>query len=139
MTRDNLSIRPMTRAELDTAIEWAAAEGWNPGLHDADAYYAADPDGYFVALQGGELVASISAVKYSPEYAFMGFFIVRPQYRGGTWVLDWPSMASDTWGAPSPALTAYWSRQTTTEASGASKARTTTCAMRVSRTGRLLP
>ncbi len=78
MTRDNLTIRPMTRAELDTAIEWAAAEGWNPGLHDADAYYAADPDGYFVALQGGELVASISAVKYSPEYAFMGFFIVRP-------------------------------------------------------------
>ncbi|HLA33082.1 MAG TPA: GNAT family N-acetyltransferase, partial [Pseudomonas sp.] len=31
----------MTRAEVDLAIDWAAAEGWNPGLHDADCFYAA--------------------------------------------------------------------------------------------------
>ncbi len=74
----------MTRDDLDVAIEWAANEGWNPGLHDADAYFAADPGGYYMGLLNGEAVASVSAVKYSPEYAFMGFFIVKPEHRGGT-------------------------------------------------------
>ena len=83
MTADRFAVRTMTRAELDVAIGWAAAEGWNPGLHDADAYYAADPEGFFIGLLDGEPVASVSAVKYSPEYAFMGFFIVKPELRGG--------------------------------------------------------
>jgi hypothetical protein len=43
----------MHRDELDLAVEWAALEGWNPGLHDADAFYAADPDGFFVGLLDG--------------------------------------------------------------------------------------
>jgi hypothetical protein len=83
MAGGNLTIRGMTRSELDLAIEWAAVEGWNPGLHDADAYYASDPDGYFIGLIDGEPVGSVSAVKYSAEYAFMGFFIVKPELRGG--------------------------------------------------------
>ena len=83
MTSDKLIIRTMSRSELDLAIEWAAAEGWNPGLHDADAYYAADPGGYFIGLLGDEPVGSVSAVKYSPDYAFMGFFIVKSEHRGG--------------------------------------------------------
>jgi GNAT superfamily N-acetyltransferase len=80
---ENFVIRGMSRAELDTAIEWAAAEGWNPGLHDADAYYAADPAGYLIGLLDDVAVGSVSAVKYSPAYAFMGFFIVKPEHRGG--------------------------------------------------------
>ena len=51
MSRDDqsdLELRPMTRAELDLAIEWAAGEGWNPGLADADAFYAADPNGFLM-------------------------------------------------------------------------------------------
>ena len=84
MTGDGFEVRPMTRDELDVAIEWAAAEGWNPGRHDANAYYAVDPGGYFIGLLDGEPVASVSAVKYSPEYAFMGFFIVKPEHRGST-------------------------------------------------------
>ena len=36
--RSNLDIGVMTRGQLDTAIEWAAAEGWNPGLADADPF-----------------------------------------------------------------------------------------------------
>jgi predicted N-acetyltransferase YhbS len=81
---DGLVIRAMTREELDVAVEWAAAEGWNPGLHDADAYYASDPDGFLIGLRDGEPVGSVSAVKYSPAYGFMGFFIVKPALRGGT-------------------------------------------------------
>jgi len=33
-----LVVRPMSEAELDLALDWAGAEGWNPGLHDARCF-----------------------------------------------------------------------------------------------------
>ena len=72
----------MTRGELDTAIEWAAAEGWNPGLHDADSFWAADPGGFLLGLLESEPVATISAVRYGGHFGFVGFYIVRPEFRG---------------------------------------------------------
>jgi GNAT superfamily N-acetyltransferase len=78
----SLFIRPMTRAELDLGIEWAAQEGWNPGLHDADTFHAADPDGFLGAWLGGEPVGMVSAVHYGAGFGFLGFYIVRQPFRG---------------------------------------------------------
>jgi ribosomal protein S18 acetylase RimI-like enzyme len=75
-------IRVMTRAELDLAVDWAAHEGWNPGLDDARVFHAADPDGFFVGTLDGEPVASISLVAYDAAFAFLGFYVVKPQLRG---------------------------------------------------------
>lgn len=72
----------MSRRELDIAIDWAASEGWNPGLFDADCFYAADPNGFFIGLLGDEPVVTISAVKYGDSFGFIGFYIVKPEYRG---------------------------------------------------------
>jgi ribosomal protein S18 acetylase RimI-like enzyme len=74
--------RTMTRDECALAVEWAAREGWNPGLHDAATFHAADPQGFFVGVLAGEPVASISVVKYDPGFAFLGLYIVRPEWRG---------------------------------------------------------
>lgn len=82
MNTENLVIRPMTRQELEIGIDWAAAEGWNPGLHDADSFYAADPEGFLIGLLGDEPIGMISAVKYGSDFGFIGFYIVRPAYRG---------------------------------------------------------
>ncbi|MEN6336393.1 MAG: GNAT family N-acetyltransferase [Phycisphaerales bacterium] len=76
------TIRTMRRDELDIAVEWAAQEGWNPGLHDADAFYAADPDGFLIGLLDDEPVATISVVKYGRSFGFLGFYIVKPACRG---------------------------------------------------------
>ncbi len=75
-------IRPMTRLEVDLAIEWAAAAGWNPGLRDGDCFYKSDPAGFLVGLKGGEPVATLSAVKYGETFGFIGFYIVKPEHRG---------------------------------------------------------
>lgn len=81
MTGENLAVRRMTRGDLELAVEWAAAEGWNPGLHDADPFWAADSDGFFVAEVAGRRAGCISAVAYDCGFGFMGFYIVRPELR----------------------------------------------------------
>lgn len=79
-------VRQMTRAELDTAIEWARLEGWNPGLKDADIFWHADPMGYLALERIGvdgqsEMIGSGSTVSYDGKFGFMGFFIIRPDFR----------------------------------------------------------
>ena len=77
-----LTVRPMTDGDLDRVIAWAAAEGWNPGLDDAAPFRAVDPTGLLVGTIGGEPVASITVVRYPGDFAFLGFYIVRPEHRG---------------------------------------------------------
>lgn len=68
MQNQNYRIRPMHREEIDLAIEWAAAEGWNPGIHDRDCFYSADPGGFLVGLLDDEPIATLSAVKYGENF-----------------------------------------------------------------------
>lgn len=80
--KNSYIIRTMTRQEVNIAIYWAAEEGWNPGLYDADCFYAADPNAFLVGLLGDEPIATISAVKYGKSFGFLGFYMVKPEYRG---------------------------------------------------------
>ena len=75
-------IRNATAAEFETAVEWAAAEGWNPGLDDTPAFHAVDPDGFFMGFVDDRPVSSISVVRYGGAFGFLGFYIVHPDYRG---------------------------------------------------------
>jgi GNAT superfamily N-acetyltransferase len=77
-----LEIRQMSEPELVVALDWAAAEGWNPGLHDAACFYATDPAGFLAGVLDGELVASIFAVRYGAGFGFIGGYIVKPAWRG---------------------------------------------------------
>ncbi len=82
MRSPRYTIQPMTRQDLDLAIDWAAAEGWNPGLQDADCFYAADANGFLMGWLANQPVAAISVVKYGDRFGFLGFYIVRPEFRG---------------------------------------------------------
>ncbi len=75
-------IRPMRESELPAVIEWAAAEGWDPGRSDSGAFWAADPGGYLVASDESGLVGSVSVVRYDESFAFAGFFLARSDRRG---------------------------------------------------------
>lgn len=71
----------MSLEELKLAIQWAAEEGWRPGLHDADCFYPTDPGGFFVGLLNGEPIGCISSVAYGRSIGFMDLYIVRPGFR----------------------------------------------------------
>lgn len=79
---DGLRIRPMRPEEIPIAVNWAAAEGWNPGLADAGCFAAADPQGFFIGEFEGAPAATVSCVNYSGGFAFLGFYIVREDLRG---------------------------------------------------------
>lgn len=82
MLRMNCKIRALQRDEIRLAIDWAADEGWNPGLHDAESFHAADPEGFLVAEVEGVPVGCISAVAYGAGFGFIGLYIVAPAWRG---------------------------------------------------------
>ncbi|ATL32345.1 GNAT family N-acetyltransferase [Streptomyces formicae] len=75
----------VSRATLDdwrVVTGWAADEGWNPGLADAPSFFAQDPEGFFVGRVDGAPVSAVSVVNYGERYAFLGFYLVRPDLRG---------------------------------------------------------
>ncbi|MET4041205.1 GNAT family N-acetyltransferase [Bradyrhizobium sp. RT6a] len=78
----DLQIRNLRPEEIAIAVDWAAAEGWNPGLSDAVCFAIPDPNGFFVGEIDGEPVATISCVNYDDRFAFLGFYIVREGFRG---------------------------------------------------------
>src|SRR5450631_3267881 len=79
---NDLSIRTMRPDEISIAVNWAAAEGWNPGLADDACFAAVDPEGFLIGELDGALAATVSCVNYSASFAFLGFYIVREDLRG---------------------------------------------------------
>jgi len=79
---DEFTIRAMRPDEIALAADWAAAEGWNPGRDDAACFATVDPDGFLLGELDGAPAATISAVNYDDSFAFLGFYIVRPDLRG---------------------------------------------------------
>lgn len=75
-------IKTMRRPDIDIAIRWASLEGWNPGLNDAEAFYNADPSGFFGGFVSGVQVACVSSIAYDSSFGFLGLYIVKPGYRG---------------------------------------------------------
>src|SRR3954447_701322 len=77
----DLEIRNLRPEEIAIAVDWAAAEGWNPGLSDAACFAIPDPMGFFVGEIDGEPVATVSCVNYDNRFAFLGFYMVRSDFR----------------------------------------------------------
>ena len=61
MGDNGLVVRRMSEADLERALDWAAAEGWNPGLHDARCFQAADAQGKSGRLSRAILQMSVTA------------------------------------------------------------------------------
>ena len=57
----NVGARTAGEAELAMILDWARTEGWNPGLDDAPPFWAADPQGYFLAEVDGRFLPPLSS------------------------------------------------------------------------------
>lgn len=90
-------IRRLKSFEFPLAVEWAAIEGWNPGHADAEVFYNTDTEGFWGAFDKQGLAAVISAVQYSSDFGFVGFYICRPDRRGsGLGYRLWQTVLEDS-------------------------------------------
>ncbi|HWQ19247.1 MAG TPA: GNAT family N-acetyltransferase [Methanotrichaceae archaeon] len=71
----------MTRPDVQIGQDWAAKEGWNPGRYDADSFYSADPDGFFLGEIDGLPIGCISAVRHDDSFGFLGCYFIVPEFR----------------------------------------------------------
>ena len=81
MSVDAFQVRVMRAQDIALALDWAAAEGWNPGLADAACFATADPEGFLLGEIAGLPAATIWVVNYDEQFAFLGGYIVRPDLR----------------------------------------------------------
>jgi GNAT superfamily N-acetyltransferase len=76
------SMRHLCLYEFKKIIDiWAVKEGWNPGLYEYLPFFIACPQGHTGLFFDNKLIASLSAVRYSKDLAFLGLYIVDPDYR----------------------------------------------------------
>jgi GNAT superfamily N-acetyltransferase len=97
-------IERMSLSGVETAIDWAAREGWNPGLNDAQCFYAIDHDGFFRGVLDGKTIATGAAPIYDGKFAFVGLYIVEPAYRGKGYGLELTKAMLDYIGMRNAAL-----------------------------------
>ncbi|MBT5569709.1 MAG: GNAT family N-acetyltransferase [Alphaproteobacteria bacterium] len=103
MLPDGLTFERASRDDVDTMVDWAAREGWNPGTLDGESFHAADPNGFWLARMDDQMVACMSLVTYSADFAFLGFYIADPAFRGqgigyGLWQTALNTCSSNTIG-----------------------------------------
>jgi GNAT superfamily N-acetyltransferase len=79
---NTFTIRTMRPAEISLVVDWAAAEGWNPGTADAACFASVDAEGFLIGELDGAPAATVSCVNYDERFAFLGFYIVRADLRG---------------------------------------------------------
>ena len=113
-----LQIRPMLASDIPIAIEWAATEGWNPGLNDAACFATVDTHGFLIGELDGEPAATISCVNYDPRFPLLGFYIVRQDLRGRGYGLQIRNEAIRHAGARAIGLDGVVAQQRNYERSG---------------------
>lgn len=87
---EGYEIGAMTRSEVAVLESWAAAEQWNPGLHDMEVAWGFDAAAFIALRKDGELVGGGAIMSYDGKAGFMGLFIMRPDQRGrGLGTLLW--------------------------------------------------
>lgn len=72
---------PIQFAQLKIVLQWAADEGWNPGINDAEIFWHTDPQAFYGIFYAGKLIGGGAIVQYNQQFGFMGLFIVLPEYR----------------------------------------------------------
>lgn len=115
---ENFTISIMSKDEVEIAMNWAAKEGWNPGIEDADTFYAADTTGFLVGKIDNAPIATISAVKYGASFGFVGLYIVKEEFRGKGYGLKIWQHAIDTLGGRNIGLDGVVAQQDNYKKSG---------------------
>ncbi len=78
---NNLQFKTLGIEGVQKLISWAKDEGWNPGIEDAKAFYATDPNAFIGCFLKDEMIGGGAIVSYEGNFGFMGLFILKSEFR----------------------------------------------------------
>lgn len=76
------ALRVVSNRDSGLAHENELAEGWRREPQELAWRFAADPEGHFVAREGGEVLGTASCLAYEGGLAWVGGMVVKPTARG---------------------------------------------------------
>ncbi|MEQ9409939.1 MAG: GNAT family N-acetyltransferase [Fuerstiella sp.] len=76
-----VTIRPFDTDDLSAAFELSSAEGWNQTLRDWQRLIEYDPVGCFAAVDGDQLVGTVTTTRYGTRLAWIGMMLVASTHR----------------------------------------------------------
>jgi ribosomal protein S18 acetylase RimI-like enzyme len=77
----NVSVRPLTVADLRFASQVRALAGWNQTEADWRGYLEFEPEGCFIAEAGGKPAGTATAIRYGEKFGWIGMVLVHPEAR----------------------------------------------------------
>ncbi|MBW3041804.1 GNAT family N-acetyltransferase [Prochlorococcus marinus] len=77
-----LSIKPLSKADIDFVTEISRKEGFAPGVGDLGIYQNTDSQGLWVGWLNDTPIGCIAGVRYNENYGFLGLFLVIEKFRG---------------------------------------------------------
>ena len=81
MTPNSFSIRLLNPSDLPAAMRLKQAAGWNQTLKDWERLLSLAPDACFGVDIGGTLAATMTAISYGRELAWIGMALTAPEFR----------------------------------------------------------
>jgi len=81
MNEYDVTIRPMTPADIPAGMRLKDLAGWNQTENDWRLFLDMSPDGCFVAEKGGQVVGMITTADYGGVVAWIGMMLVDPDHR----------------------------------------------------------
>lgn len=77
-----LTIRPLTAADVDFALALKDRAGWNQLRADWLRLIALDPEGCFLAETDGQPAGTATTIRYGDQVGWIGMLVVVPELRG---------------------------------------------------------
>jgi len=77
-----VGFRSMRGDDIETGLRLCRASGWNQTRRDWEMFLKLSPDGCRVAVKDGQLIGTVTTVRYENRFAWIGMVLVDPAQRG---------------------------------------------------------
>ncbi len=76
-----INVEVLNRTHIDSAMQLVEREGWNQLPSDWERVIDLEPEGCFCAMQGQQLVGTVTTTRYGDRLAWIGMMLVDDCYR----------------------------------------------------------
>ncbi len=77
-----MEMRQMEPGDIDAGLRFCRASGWNQTAADWRCFLRANAAGCRVAVEGGEVAATVATLRFEDRFSWISMLLVAPEVRG---------------------------------------------------------